>query len=574
MRKSFGRRRLKVAGGRTNRSPFRCGLERMESRELLTATPTGLPTFSSAAENSATFGANSYMAVLESNHGTGSYGFPQWGFLEFGDSSAVFDSNSVGTSDSTAPASSSITRRPAGTFGPMPAALASMSFPTTPSAEVPAGTVRDRSGQVGTMPWARRAAARAHWALRARPAIGGRYLEHRWTLPGGYSTFTGSTSGSTSAGTGTFGSASVLGSSARSTIAADLNNHTPLRFAVVADDTGFAADWEGNFSSNQPTLALDINETPDVYFSATTFASEATAGGGITIRQLGTYTVNEVDQIPANSTTATINVDRTSDPSATTTIHWAVTGGTAPLTGATSGDITFNPGDISKPININFSDITTTDPSRSVTVTLTDPGQTGGDPARFPDRRQHGHRADQLPASRQHLDRSASYAVNEADGHVRVYVDRTGGNVATTSADVTLSTANGLAYQTSFQDPQDAEAGRDFGTSGKTLPPSYAVHFNVGQSQAYVDIPLLNLATFAGTRTFSASLSSPSTGTRSSLRRKRRSRSPTTPWPTATRPRASRRTLRASKPVVRTILTASLPWSRRRRDRWAFRTCR
>ena len=383
MRKSFGRRRLKVAGGRTNRSPFRCGLERMESRELLTATPTGLPTFSSAAENSATFGANSYMAVLESNHGTGSYGFPQWGFLEFGDSSAVFDSNSVGASDVNSASFQLYNTATSGNYRPYAGSFSVYVIPNdTVSGTVPAGTVRNQSGQVGANALGTTGGGPSTLGITGSASD---WLVGTWsidgTLPGGYSTFTGSTSGSTSVGTGTFGSASVLGSSARSTIAADLNNHTPLRFAVVANDTGFAADWEGNFSSNQPTLALDINETPDVYFSATTFASEATAGGGITTPvSSGTYTVNEADQIPANSTTATINVARTSDPSATTTIHWAVTGGTAPLTGATSGDITFNPGDISKPININFSDITTTDPSRSVTVTLTDPGQTGGNP--------------------------------------------------------------------------------------------------------------------------------------------------------------------------------------------------
>src|SRR5262249_42251669 len=157
-----------------------------------------------------------------------------------------------------------------------------------------------------------------------------------------YSTFNGSTSGSTAVGTGTAGSADVLGSLAAATIRDDLNNKTPIRIAVVANDTGFAADWEGNFSSNFPQLTLDTTQVPEVTFSSPT------------------YSTTETDQVAGHTTPLTFNITRTSNPSTTTKIHWTATSNNVPAGGFTaqSGDVTFNPGDVSKPVTINFNNIT------------------------------------------------------------------------------------------------------------------------------------------------------------------------------------------------------------------------
>ena len=498
----------------------------MEPRTLLTATPTGITTFSSSVENAVIFNQNSFMAVLEASHGTSSYGFPQWHFLEFGDStsgtSAVFDSNNTGASDVNSASFQFYNTVTSGNFHPYAGSFSVYAIPDdTISGLANSGLFRNQAGQVG---------AAALGTTSGGPAtIGITGTANDWligtfsittALPLGYSTFTGSTTGSTASGTGTAGSAAVLGSMARATIAADLNNHTPLRFAVVANDTAFAADWEGNFTRNQPQLTLDINQAPAVYFDATTFASESTAGLGITTpASSGTYFVPETDQVPGNTTTATININRTTSASVTTKVHWAITDGTAHFAngdyiGPTSGDVTFNPGDTTMPITVTFSNITTTDAFRTVNLTLTDPGQTGGDPAPvFPNAGNTATvRINYLQAVNVVVD-SASYSVNEADGTATFTASRSGSGVGSLATDVSFSTADGLAYSSSPTQEQNALAGRDYGIAGATTPTTGMLHWNAGDSSSKsFTVPLLDVKTFTGTRTFAIALSNPSVG--------------------------------------------------------------
>src|SRR5262249_14715665 len=45
-----------------------------------------------------------------------------------------------------------------------------------------------------------------------------------------------------------------------SQIAADLNSGSPIRFAAIPTDHSVAADWEGNFTVNQPQLTLLVEK--------------------------------------------------------------------------------------------------------------------------------------------------------------------------------------------------------------------------------------------------------------------------------------------------------------------------
>ena len=117
--------------------------------------------------------------------------------------------------------------------------------------------------------------------------------------------------------------------------------------------------------------------------------------------------------------------------------------------------------------------------------------------------------------------------MNETAGTVAIKIDRTGSNVGTTTADVTLSTASGLPICPTRKTRKTLRQGETLARRA-TRRPTYAVHFAVGQTSAIVNVPLINVKTFADTRSFTASLSGPSTGRKSSLPLRRRSRSPIT----------------------------------------------
>ena len=109
-----------------------------------------------------------------------------------------------------------------------------------------------------------------------------------------------------------------LSSAVQSGIDADINNNQPLRLIVVAENVDGSTgevDWDGNYTGDYPQVSLNVTPAPLVNFSSTNF------------------TVNEADQNPGNTTTDTITVDRTSNPSTTTTINYTMTDGTATVAG-------------------------------------------------------------------------------------------------------------------------------------------------------------------------------------------------------------------------------------------------
>ena len=68
------------------------------------------------------------------------------------------------------------------------------------------------------------------------------------------------------------------------------------------------------------------------------------------------------------------------------------------------------------------------------------------------------------------------------------------------------STANGTPYVTDPTNPDDAQAGRDYTATSGT------VTFSAGQTTQTFTVPLIDVNTFAGTRSFTVSLSNPNTG--------------------------------------------------------------
>ena len=180
-RRSAKSKKRPVARGSNSRRSIsrRCRFESMEPRTLLTATPTGLTTFSSAVENGVIFSRNSFMAVLEASHGTSSYGFPQWHFLEFGDSvvsgaSGVFNSNSTGASDVNSVSFQFYNTATSGNFHPYAGGFSVYAIPDdTISGLANSGPFRNQAGQVGAAARsAPRAAASRRLELPVRPATG------------------------------------------------------------------------------------------------------------------------------------------------------------------------------------------------------------------------------------------------------------------------------------------------------------------------------------------------------------------------------------------------------------------
>ena len=140
----------------------------------------------------------------------------------------------------------------------------------------------------------------------------------------------------------------------------DLNNGTNVRLIVVSQDNTGKADWEGNFSTGYPQVQLDVNEAPLVNFTASS------------------YSVNETDQISGDHTIATIAVHRSGNPTGSLDINYATSDGTAHQPAdytATSGTLHWASGDTTdKTFTVSFNNITTTDASRAINVTLSDHG--------------------------------------------------------------------------------------------------------------------------------------------------------------------------------------------------------
>jgi hypothetical protein len=475
----------------------------LEQRTLLsTVIPATAvqPTYGAGIESTGPYYVNSWMDVQAVGHGSGAASYADWGELEFnyptpglGAGTGVSAISSVSLQiDNTSAQGTANYGAKDGTF----------SIYVIPNNTVAASsmTLVGSSGGLGSI-------------NVPGVTITSADLVGTWSttdLPVGYSTYTGSTTGSTSPSPGVAGSSAVLGSDAINWITNHINTGQNIRFAVVADDTNFQTDWEGNYSSNYPLLQLGVTTAPDVNF------------------QNAPYTVTEADQVPAHTTPLTFNITRqgtSSDLSNPTTIHWAATNSTVPAGGFTaqSGNVVFPANATSEPVTIKFNDISTTQLTGVVNITLSDPG--GNTPAPVFYATTTTGTINYLQNVEVDLS-PTNVSVNESAGTVPLTVTRTGSAVGTTATTVNYATANGTPYLAS-NDPtgqaaDDAQAGRDYTATSGTL--SWVAGDSTSRT---ITVPLLDVETFTTTpglnagapptinlsRYFTVSLNNPSSGT-------------------------------------------------------------
>ena len=462
-------------------SPGFLGTEGMlEQRLLLSTIPPAAvrPTYGAGIETSGPFYVNSWMDVQAVGHGSGAAGFATWGELEFnypspglGTPTGVSDISSVSMqiNNTSAPGTAN--------YG---AKDGSFSIYVIPNNTVPASsmTLVGSSGGLGSI-------------NVPGVTITSADLVGTWSttaLTTGYTTYTGSTTGSTSNNPShVTGSSAVLGSDAISWMKNAMNTGQNVRFAVVANDTSFQTDWEGNYSSNYPLLQLNATTAPDVNF------------------QNAPYTVTETDQVPAHTTPLTFNITRqgtSSDLANPTTIHWAAANSTVPAGGFTAqnGNVVFPAGVTSEPVTINFNNISTTQLTGVVNITLSDPG--GNTPAPVFYATTTTGTINYLQAVDVNLS-PATVTVDESAGTVSLTVTRTGSGVATLATTVNYATANGTPYLAS-NDPNgqaadDAQAGRDYTATSGTL--SWAAGDGTTRT---ITVPILDVETFNTTNTLNA----------------------------------------------------------------------
>ncbi|HKM53977.1 MAG TPA: hypothetical protein VJY33_11250, partial [Isosphaeraceae bacterium] len=216
----------------------------LEQRTLLsTVIPATAvqPTYGAGIESTGPYYVNSWMDVQAVGHGSGAASYGDWGELEFNyPSPGLGAGTGVSAISSVSLQINNTSAQGTANYG---AKDGSFSIYVIPNNTVAASsmTLVGSSGGLGSI-------------NVPGVTITSADLVGTWSttnLPVGYTTYTGSTTGSTSSNpTHAAGSSAVLGSDAISWIENHINSGQNVRFAVVADDTNFQTDWEGNYSSN------------------------------------------------------------------------------------------------------------------------------------------------------------------------------------------------------------------------------------------------------------------------------------------------------------------------------------
>ncbi len=496
--------------------------EPMEKRVLMSTTIGPVtPSLTTEAESTKVYDTNSYMGVGLQG------GYYDWGFLEYGNnnpsSSATPPSGLFGQSGVSNVSSVSIALDNTATSGRYAPVAGTFDIYVLPSESFASGNVRYAGSATSTVGLGALSTTNGGETTLGLPGDGGpmdaTYEVGSFTitsgLPSGYTTFTGSTTGSTTSDTtgNATGSTDVLGVNAAATIASDINNGVPVRFAIVGTSSSFFADWEGNYKTGgtAPTLALTYNnQLPEVAIAGSVAPTQTAAGMPVTNGSAGTINITENDKVAGNSTTAVITVNNTGSTANATTVNYTLSNqSNATITSPLTGSVTIPAGSSSATFNVSFGDITAEANTGSVVVTLTDPG-TNGTPVLFPTGGNTTTVVDTyLQGQTVQFDAANNYSINENAGTATFTIDRTfSGGQTTGNASVVFNTFNGTPYSYSAgpQSPQDAEAGRDYTTTTQT------VNFTGSQTTATVTVPILDVPTFAGTRYFNIALLNPSTG--------------------------------------------------------------
>jgi hypothetical protein len=232
---------------------------------------------------------------------------------------------------------------------------------------------------------------------------------------------------------------------------------------------------ENSTTSFRPKLSINFNPAGSTSPGALQFSAAA-------------YTVNE------NQGTATITVTRTGGSSGSVTVNYATSNGTA-IAGsdytATSGTLTFAPGETSKTFTVPIIDDTLVEPDETVLLTLTSP--TGGATLGGQTTAMLTIHSDDVAQLGALQFSAASYTVNENQGTATITVTRTGGSSG--SVTVNFATSDGTA-----------NAGSDYTATSGTLT------FADGETSKTFTVPIIDDTLVEPDETVNLTLTSPTGG--------------------------------------------------------------
>jgi uncharacterized repeat protein (TIGR01451 family) len=252
------------------------------------------------------------------------------------------------------------------------------------------------------------------------------------------------------------------------------------------------------------TSALTVGTHPitaDYSGDANFLSSSGTLAGGQVVRSQPTLSINDVTQAEANSGTTDFNftVTLSAASNLTVTVNYATADGTAKAGTdyqSTSGTLTFNPGDTSKPITVTVIGHSLNGTSAFFTVNLSNP--TNATISK-------GQGVGTIQSQSTSLQFSAtSYTVNEGDGHAIVTINRLGDT--SQPASINYATSDQSFLNPCSQVTGLASQRCDYAiTIGK-------LNFAAGDSSKQIFIPIIDDAYTEGPETFTLTLSNPTGG--------------------------------------------------------------
>ncbi len=287
------------------------------------------------------------------------------------------------------------------------------------------------------------------------------------------------------------------------------NKETSKTFTVkVLDDSTSEGSETATITLSNPTNGVSLGSPSTATLtildneSSSGTSSSASSGGGVASSSSsnpnGTFSFGAtVYGVRENVGTATITVNRAAGTTGTVGVNYATANGSATAGSdysATSGTLTFSPGETSKTFTVGIVDDTSVDGAKSFNISLS--GQTGGanigngsttvtiydneDSAVF------GSGSFKLA--------KAAYTVLESDKKVDITIQRTGGTQGTVS--VEYRTTNNTAV-----------SGGDFTHTTGILT------FLNGEASKIISIPIVDDSSSEGEDTFNFDLFNPSSST-------------------------------------------------------------